>query len=60
MRSPNIIGMTNPFLLLAWRRNWLRQITPVEATDKQGRAWINGREVGGTDARFAHLSKGSD
>lgn len=25
-----------------------------------GRAWINGREVGGTDPRFAHLSSGSD
>lgn len=25
-----------------------------------GRAWINGREVGGTDPRYAHLSCGSD
>jgi hypothetical protein len=25
-----------------------------------GRAWINGREVGGTDLRFAHLAVGSD
>jgi hypothetical protein len=23
---------------------------------KRGRAWINGREVGGTDPRFAHLA----
>ena len=60
MRSPTIIAMTNPFLLLAWRRNWPRRITPVEPSDKQGRAWINGREVGGTDARFVHLSRGSD
>ena len=25
-----------------------------------GRAWINGREVGGTDKRFAHLSRSHD
>ena len=25
-----------------------------------GRAWINGREVGGTDPRFAHLTRSHD
>lgn len=25
-----------------------------------GRAWINGREVGGSDARFAHLGRSHD
>ena len=25
-----------------------------------GRAWINGREVGGTDPRFAHLTGSHD
>ena len=25
-----------------------------------GRAWINGREVGGADDRFAHLERGYD
>jgi hypothetical protein len=47
-------------LLLASRRDWPRRIRPVEPSAKPGRAWINGREVGGTDARFAHLSAGSD
>lgn len=28
--------------------------------DKSGRAWINGREVGGTDPRFAHLNNSYD
>ena len=28
--------------------------------DKGGRAWINGREVGGTDPRFAHLNRSYD
>ena len=26
----------------------------------RGRAWINGREVGGEDPRFAHLSRSFD
>lgn len=30
-----------------------------QALDK-GRAWINGREVGGTDPRFAHLNRSYD
>jgi hypothetical protein len=25
-----------------------------------GRVWINGREVGGPDARYAHLAHGHD
>jgi hypothetical protein len=29
-------------------------------TAARGRAWINGREVGGTDKRFAHLSRSHD
>jgi hypothetical protein len=56
----NIVAMTNPFLRLASRRDWPRRIRAVEPSAKPGRAWINGREVGGTDARFAHLSAGSD
>lgn len=27
---------------------------------RRGRAWINGREVGGADARFAHLVSSYD
>jgi hypothetical protein len=30
------------------------------ATEGRGRAWINGREVGGADPRFAHLSRSYD
>jgi hypothetical protein len=26
----------------------------------RGRAWINGREVGGVDPRYAHLSRSHD
>jgi hypothetical protein len=30
------------------------------ATGRVGRAWINGREAGGTDPRYAHLSGSHD
>ena len=33
-------------------------VSPKEAIP--GRAWINGREVGGTDALYAHLSDSYD
>jgi hypothetical protein len=34
---------------------------PVEAVvPVSGRAWINGREVGGTDPRFQHLIDAHD
>ena len=66
MSSMNILSMTSPFLLLAPRRPSQRRIAPLErdggksAGGTRGRAWINGREVGGTEARFAHLSSGHD
>ena len=56
MSSVNILGMTTPLQLLAPRRR-----SPKKQPRRSGgRAWINGREVGGTEARFAHLSAGSD
>jgi hypothetical protein len=46
------------------RRRMLRAIAArrrVEPTPPpRGRAWINGREVGGQDPRFAHLSRAHD
>jgi hypothetical protein len=60
MRSTNILAMTNPLLLLAPRRERPRRGARIERGGTRGRAWINGREVGGTEARFAHLSSGSD
>jgi hypothetical protein len=32
----------------------------VEDSRTRGRAWVNGREVGGPDARFAHLGRSHD
>ena len=33
---------------------------PAPSSADAGRAWINGREVGGTDPRYAHLSRSYD
>jgi len=59
MSSITIHSMTSPLLLLAPRRP-PRSQKKHEPRRIGGRAWINGREVGGTEARFAHLSSGSD
>ncbi len=32
----------------------------LSSSGGRGRAWINGREVGGEDPRFAHLSRSFD
>jgi hypothetical protein len=67
MSSANIHGVTTPLLTLASRRRSpLRggTLTRAErgrnAGGARGRAWINGREVGGTEPRFAHLLGGYD
>jgi hypothetical protein len=42
-------SLAAPALRLSPRRR-------VSAERRRGRVWINGREVGGTDPRFAHLA----
>jgi hypothetical protein len=32
----------------------------LSSSGSRGRAWINGREVGGENSRFAHLSRSYD
>jgi hypothetical protein len=32
----------------------------LEESATRGRAWINGREVGGADQRYAHLARSHD
>ena len=63
MSSVNIPSVTTPLLMLAPRRA-RPQRSPRDRTSEvgatRGRAWINGREVGGTPARFAHLLGGHD
>jgi hypothetical protein len=41
-------------------RRHLSSVGPAPAAAVRGRAWINGREVGGPDARFAHLAHSHD
>jgi len=62
----NISLVTSPFIVLAPRRPSPRRADENERDrgrydgEARGRVWINGREVGGTEARFAHLSGGHD
>jgi hypothetical protein len=66
LSSVNIPRVTNPFMTLAPRRPSQRRSAPLDrdrgrtAGETRGRAWINGREVGGTETRFAHLAGGHD
>lgn len=43
-----------------FRRRPAATRTPAAAVPGGGRAWINGREVGGTDPRYAHLDRSYD
>ena len=44
----------------AARRRRLAQTVEARRKLARGRAWINGREIGGTDPRWAHLSVSHD
>ena len=61
MRDPNIPAMNAQVVPLP-RRSPPPPRRPARPRSSQprGRAWINGREVGGTDPRFDHLTTGSD
>lgn len=43
-----------------FRRRPPERPIPASALSTGGRAWINGREVGGTDPRYAHLDRSYD
>ena len=49
--------------MIAARRRDPRRPRVIEARRRlqpTGRVWLNGREVGGTDPRYAHLSSSHD
>jgi hypothetical protein len=58
MRNPSVVPLPTD------RARRLRLVTAARqrlvAERGRGRAWINGREVGGTDQRFAHLARTYD
>jgi hypothetical protein len=67
MSSDKIFDVTTPLPRHAPRRRSSRsggtQIDRETGSNPggvRGRAWINGREVGGTAPRFAHLLRGHD
>lgn len=42
------------------RQAWLDQVDQADEAPVGGRAWVNGREVGGTDPRFLGLEDSHD
>jgi hypothetical protein len=68
MSSVNIPPVTTSLLALPRRPLQPRAVQAAHADrdrgraagGTQGRAWINGREVGGTEPRLAHLGGGHD
>jgi len=60
MRDPKMQRMASQVLQLPRRPARRRRPRPRPHHDCSGRAWINGREVGGTDPRFEHLAVAHD
>jgi hypothetical protein len=64
VKSPNIPAMDSRVVQLPKRAPSAPRRQPVSSAESpprtRGRAWINGREVGGVDPRFAHLSASYD
>ena len=65
MSSVNIPPVRTSLSGLPRRPSLLRALVanrdrPRTAGGTRGRAWINGREVGGTEPRLAHLGGGHD
>jgi len=60
MPNPKMQGMTSQVVQLPRRPARRRRARPRPVGRTTGRAWINGREVGGTDPRFQHLAATHD
>jgi hypothetical protein len=62
MENGNILGVRSTVVSLPRSASRDQRVTrAIQArgrlrSPRGGRAWINGREVGGPDPRFAHLS----
>jgi hypothetical protein len=57
MKTASVISLSPA---LRRERRLPRLIEARRSLEPRGRAWINGREVGGTDRRFAHLGRSYD
>jgi hypothetical protein len=58
------MSMRSPVVPLSAARARPRVPRVIDASRRlarpSGRVWLNGREVGGPDPRFAHLGRGGD
>jgi hypothetical protein len=53
-------AVTDGGRVLSRMREARTRLEPPQRDQFRGRAWINGREVGGPDSRFAHLARSYD
>ena len=56
MKNAHVI--TLPSGTARYRR--VARVHEVRRAARRGRVWVNGREVGGTDPRYAHLAASYD
>ncbi len=56
MKNAQVV--TFPSGIARYRR--VARVADVRQAVRRGRVWVNGREVGGTDPRYAHLAASYD
>lgn len=60
MRRRSRQGRDRSLALVADARRRLTAMPRGDAHEPRGRLWLNGRELGGPDARYAHLGASYD
>jgi hypothetical protein len=56
MKNAQVVNL--PSGTARYRR--VARVADVRQAARRGRVWVNGREVGGTDPRYAHLATSYD
>ena len=56
MKNAQLINL--PTGTARYRR--VARVSEVRQAVRRGRVWVNGRELGGTEARYAHLAASHD
>ena len=56
MKNAQVVNL--PSGTARYRR--VARVSEVRQAVRRGRVWVNGREVGGTDPRYAHLAASYD
>ena len=56
MKNVQVVNL--PSRTARYRR--VARVSDVRRAVRRGRVWVNGRELGGTDPRYAHLAASYD